>query len=733
MKIHLLNIILITSFLVSDPSEYIWPTDASKTLTAFFGEMRPHRYHTGIDIRTYGKNGDNVYAITDGYIYRIKVSNEGYGNVIYIKHDDDNISLYAHLSKFSPKIQKAIEQLQFKRNSYEIDHLLEPGLINVSKGDVIGYTGDTGGLSGPHLHFEIRDEINRPINPLNTSLGKVFYDTKKPEPMSIAFIPQSINSKINGFGDIQEYKLSKHSTTLKDTVKVKGDFGIALKVVDRVNSQPFKYGIYSIDLFIDGEYHYGVKFDRTSFSQTNQIYLERNYELFVCENAEYYQLFKVDFQNNSFINKKSQGSIIKENGLHEFKIIIKDIDKNETQLTGNFTYNQLIIPDYNTLELSDGSWMIEYSNIKEIDDLECTISNYEISTSNSIPCNSSYNGNKVTIHNSNKTYNTAEIKLRTRIGETIKHYILLDEKLSEIKGDFLVNHNYNNISLNFIEHNFSGLSPSLIYERGGTIYKDSLTRIDKNILSTELLSIDEFSTMENISIEYDIDNYSLLKESDIEKAMVYPENFSDIKFRDGQISITHNKNTFFENSMIYTHNVSIDNNQSIIQPFQIGPNAIPFNKPLTLSINLFNKDNIDNSNICFYKNGKWYPLKTIRDNTKTIKADIKSGGIVGVLLDNSKPEVQRIVPRNKATYKIDDIKEFEIYLKDDFSGVDHKDGITLNINGKEVLTGFNIYQKKLVALRVEDYLKIGKNNYSLIVYDNSNNKRKIESHFYIKE
>ena len=106
---------------------------------------------------------------------------------------------------------------------------------------------------------------------------------------------------------------------------------------------------------------------------------------------------------------------------------------------------------------------------------------------------------------------------------------------------------------------------------------------------------------------------------------------------------------------------------------------------------------------------------------------------LSILLDNSKPEVQRIVPRNKATYKIDDIKEFEIYLKDDFSGVDHKDGITLNINGKEVLTGFNIYQKKLVALRVEDYLKIGKNNYSLIVYDNSNNKRKIESHFYIKE
>ena len=106
---------------------------------------------------------------------------------------------------------------------------------------------------------------------------------------------------------------------------------------------------------------------------------------------------------------------------------------------------------------------------------------------------------------------------------------------------------------------------------------------------------------------------------------------------------------------------------------------------------------------------------------------------MGVLIDKSKPEIQRIVPRNKATYKIDDIKDFEIYLKDDFSGVNHKDGVTLNINGREILTGFNIYQKKLVTLRVEDYLKVGKNNYSLIVYDNSNNKREIKGYFYIKE
>ena len=47
--------LLLCFILLSHEIEYKWPTSASNTLTAFFGEMRPHRYHLGIDIRTYGK------------------------------------------------------------------------------------------------------------------------------------------------------------------------------------------------------------------------------------------------------------------------------------------------------------------------------------------------------------------------------------------------------------------------------------------------------------------------------------------------------------------------------------------------------------------------------------------------------------------------------------------------------------------------------------------------------
>ena len=66
-------------------NDYLWPTDASKTITTVFGDIRPFRYHTGIDIRTYGINGLDIYAIEDGYVSRIAVSPLGYGKVIYIK------------------------------------------------------------------------------------------------------------------------------------------------------------------------------------------------------------------------------------------------------------------------------------------------------------------------------------------------------------------------------------------------------------------------------------------------------------------------------------------------------------------------------------------------------------------------------------------------------------------------------------------------------------------------
>ena len=92
------NLILVLVFLTLTPPvfaqnrpenslKYLWPTDASKHLTSAFGEYRARRFHTGIDVKTWGKTGYKIFAVRSGYILRVSVSPGGYGKVVYLKFD----------------------------------------------------------------------------------------------------------------------------------------------------------------------------------------------------------------------------------------------------------------------------------------------------------------------------------------------------------------------------------------------------------------------------------------------------------------------------------------------------------------------------------------------------------------------------------------------------------------------------------------------------------------------
>ncbi len=87
--------------------------------------------HKGIDIAA--PAGTPVYASADGVVTKAEYINNGYGNLIIIKHAADLATYYGHLSKF-----------QTSKGS------------KVRKGDLIGNVGTTGRSTGPHLHFEVR-------------------------------------------------------------------------------------------------------------------------------------------------------------------------------------------------------------------------------------------------------------------------------------------------------------------------------------------------------------------------------------------------------------------------------------------------------------------------------------------------------------------------------------------------------------------------------------------------
>ena len=112
-----------------DSSSFWVSSEFGKRKNPFSGEMKNHN---GIDLAA--PEGTPVYAIKDGAAYACIENDAEFGNYIILSHDQGKMtSVYAHLSKIT------VERYQY-----------------VKKGDVIGYVGQTGMATGPHLHFEIR-------------------------------------------------------------------------------------------------------------------------------------------------------------------------------------------------------------------------------------------------------------------------------------------------------------------------------------------------------------------------------------------------------------------------------------------------------------------------------------------------------------------------------------------------------------------------------------------------
>ena len=132
------------------------PVKIPLKLSGNFGELRSSGFHSGIDIKTLGKEGVEIKSIDEGYISRISISLSGFGKAIYITHPNGFTSVYAHLSRFNDNIEKLIQAFQYQKKSFVINRFFKKDEFIISKDDVIGYSGNTGSSFGPHLHFEIR-------------------------------------------------------------------------------------------------------------------------------------------------------------------------------------------------------------------------------------------------------------------------------------------------------------------------------------------------------------------------------------------------------------------------------------------------------------------------------------------------------------------------------------------------------------------------------------------------
>jgi len=233
--------ILFLNKLTDDPdnrSIFISPVKIPLSLSANFGELRVDHFHSGIDIKTQGVTGKEVVAAADGYVYRISVSPGGFGNAIYLRHPSGYSTVYAHLDRFIPEIEKYVNNYQYERKSFTVSLFPQRGQFNVNQGEIIGYSGNTGSSSGPHLHYEVRrSESEIPVNPLFFEFGTS--DDIPPVFERLAIYPVNRNTFINERNAIKKIALAggygSYFVPGDNEIRISGTAGFGIKCYDLLN------------------------------------------------------------------------------------------------------------------------------------------------------------------------------------------------------------------------------------------------------------------------------------------------------------------------------------------------------------------------------------------------------------------------------------------------------------------------------------------------------------------
>ncbi|MFU8812009.1 MAG: M23 family metallopeptidase [Balneolaceae bacterium] len=312
----------------ADSIHYLWPTNASTQLSATFAETRSAHLHSGIDIRTWGREGYDVYASRSGVIYRLGMSPSGYGNVIYMKHDDDTYTVYAHLNRFEPELQALADSVRLMDYRAEIDLIIEEKNIRYEKGERIGFTGSTG-VGPPHLHFEIRDRHFEPVNPLLYNLS--ITDTVPPVFRGLAveyFDPSSLHP----IGHERFTPLrTDNGVVFFDTLTVSGPVGLAVNVHDRANRTPNVYAVYEVAMIADGDTLFHSKADQLSFRESRAMFLDRSYPILAESRRGYQRLFVVNGNRLPLYKTvRNRGVLWMEDGEIEINIVASDRNGNRT-------------------------------------------------------------------------------------------------------------------------------------------------------------------------------------------------------------------------------------------------------------------------------------------------------------------------------------------------------------------------------------------------------------------
>jgi len=319
------------------PQKYFrYPLDLPPVTAGSFGELRPNHFHSGLDFRTNQTTGFPVHAAQDGYVSRLRVEFGGFGNAIYITHPSGYTTVYGHIERFAPALEKAVRQMQYAQQTDMVDFKLDPLQIEVCQGDVIAWSGNAGASAGPHLHFEIRDtKTEETINP--QLFGLTIPDRVPPTIYAIAiyhldgspFSEKTPRQFLPVTGRDGSYRLTRPGV-----INAGGETGFGIIANDVTSASPNHNGIYSAELKVDGKTVYTFAVERFAFDQTHAINAYIDYPEFLKTHRWVQKCFILPGSKISLYPQSVNRGVVNFNDdvVHHVQYVIKDVAGNTSTL-----------------------------------------------------------------------------------------------------------------------------------------------------------------------------------------------------------------------------------------------------------------------------------------------------------------------------------------------------------------------------------------------------------------
>jgi hypothetical protein len=319
------------------PKGFISPLSIPLDVSGSFGELRSNHFHSGIDLKTDKREGLDVFAVADGYISRIKIATFGYGKAIYITHPNGYTTVYGHLQKANGKIEQYIKNKQYEQKAFEVELFLKPNELIVKQGDIIAFSGNSGGSGAPHLHFEFRDnKTEKIINPLHFGFNKFVNDVLKPELQDILVYPidSTIVNKSQNPISVSFNKISD-GNYIASKVIANGKIGFGINAFDYCTNPYNKNGLYKVKAYLNGVLYYEYELETFAFDESRFVNSLIDYARFKTKKQRVQKMFQeIPFPLSIVKANKTNGIInVRPNATYTYRIEIFDFHGNKVQIT----------------------------------------------------------------------------------------------------------------------------------------------------------------------------------------------------------------------------------------------------------------------------------------------------------------------------------------------------------------------------------------------------------------